>query len=237
MQRLQAFKFELQPKPAQASAFRRVAGCCRLVFNRALAAQKARHEHDEKYVGYGDLCKELTAWKHEEETAFLAEVHSQPLQQALKDLGRAYTNFFAGRAAFPRFKKRGRRDSFRYPQPKPEHIDQGWFAFRQMLDYKLDWNGGWLVAVNPRNTSRTCGVCGHVDAANRTSQARFQCVACEFEENADLNAARNILRAGHARFACSGPQGPESQTQGSKTHWGLLAGSSPARVMPRISAL
>ena len=88
MERLQAYKFELQPKPGQAIAFRCVAGCCRLVFNRALAEQKARHERAEKHLGYGDLCKELTAWKREEETAFLGEAHSQPLQQALKDLGR-----------------------------------------------------------------------------------------------------------------------------------------------------
>lgn len=417
MQRLQAYKFELQPKPRQETAFRRVAGCCRLVFNRALAEQKARHERDEKHSGYAALCKDLTQWRHDPDTEFLAEAPVHPLQQVLKDLGRAYTNFFKGRAAFPRFKKRGQRDSFRYPDSKqfkidqansrvylpkigwvryrnsrviegaPKNLtialeagrwyvaiqteraapdplpvadsavgidlgvarfatlsdgivyepldsfrglekqlareqrklarkkkfshnwrkqkaritalhhrianarkdylhkvsttisknhamvviedlkvanmsasakgtaeqagknvrakaglnkailDQGWYAFRQMLDYKLAWNGGWLVAVNPRNTSRTCGACGHVDADNRTSQAQFRCVACGFEENADLNAAQNILRAGHARFACSTPQGAESQAQGSKVYQDLLAGSIPARVMPGIAVL
>ena len=70
------------------------------------------------------------------ETAFLVEAHSQPLQQALKDLGRAYTNFFKGQAAFPCFKKRGRRDSFRYPQPKPGHIDQ---TNRRVFLPKIGW--------------------------------------------------------------------------------------------------
>ena len=81
-------------------------------------------------------------------------------------------------------------------------LDQGWFEFRRQLDYKTAWRGGWLVAVPPRNTSRTCPCCGHVSADNRRTQARFACVECGFEENADRVGAINVLRAGHARFAC-----------------------------------
>ncbi|WP_018026488.1 zinc ribbon domain-containing protein, partial [Oligella urethralis] len=68
--------------------------------------------------------------------------------------------------------------------------------------YKLAWNGGYLIAVPPQNTSRSCPCCGHVSAENRQTQARFECVECGFEENADLVGAINVLRAGHARFAC-----------------------------------
>ncbi|WP_144329488.1 zinc ribbon domain-containing protein, partial [Tepidimonas charontis] len=53
-----------------------------------------------------------------------------------------------------------------------------------------------------QNTSRTCPACGHVSADNRQTQARFLCVECGFEENADLVGAINVLRAGHARCAC-----------------------------------
>ena len=81
-------------------------------------------------------------------------------------------------------------------------LDQGWFEFRRQLNYKLQWQGGYLVAVPPQNTSRTCPCCGHVSADNRRTQAWFECVECGFEENADLVGAINILRAGHARFAC-----------------------------------
>ncbi|MDF1484594.1 transposase, partial [Ramlibacter sp. H39-3-26] len=81
-------------------------------------------------------------------------------------------------------------------------LDQGWFEFRCQLDYKLGWNGGWLIAVPPQNTSRTCPCCGHVSADNRQTQAQFLCVACGFEANADVVGAINVLRAGHARFAC-----------------------------------
>jgi putative transposase len=82
-------------------------------------------------------------------------------------------------------------------------LDQGWAEFRRQLDYKLAWNGGHLVAVPPQNTSRTCPACGHVSAANRQTQARFECVECGFEDNADVVGAINVLRAGHARLACA----------------------------------
>jgi putative transposase len=81
-------------------------------------------------------------------------------------------------------------------------LDQGWSEFRRQLDYKLAWKGGYVIAVSPQNTSRTCPCCGYVSADNRKTQERFACVACGVEENADLVGAINILRAGHARFAC-----------------------------------
>ncbi len=365
---------------------RRFAGSCRFVYNRALALQKERYQQGEKKLDYAGLCRLLTGWRNSPETAWLATAPVHPLQQALKDLERAYANFFAKRAGFPRFRKKGRADSFRYPDPKQIRLDQvnhriflpklgwlryrhsrdvlgtvknvtvncscgrwyvsiqterevelpvpqggavgidmgiarfatlsdgtfyaplnsfrrhetalrkaqqslsrkqkfsqnwkkakarvqkihsrianarrdflhkvstaisqnhamvciedlkvrnmsrsaagtvdapgrkgrpagrlyksglnkaildqGWFEFRRQLEYKLAWRGGWLVVVPPQNTSRTCMRCGHVAADNRRTQARFECVACGFAENADLVGAMNILRAGYARFAC-----------------------------------
>jgi putative transposase len=81
-------------------------------------------------------------------------------------------------------------------------LDQGWSEFRRQLQYKLLWRGGVMVAVPPQNTSQRCSCCGHTEAANRTSQARFECVECGVALNADFNAARNILAAGHAVLAC-----------------------------------
>jgi transposase len=63
-------------------------------------------------------------------------------------------------------------------------LDQGWFEFRRQLEYKLAWNGGWLIAVPPQNTSRTCPACGRVSADNRGTQAKFACVACGYEAHA-----------------------------------------------------
>ena len=81
-------------------------------------------------------------------------------------------------------------------------LDQGWAEFRRQLDYKLAWNGGYLIKVSPKNTSRTCPSCGLVSADNRRSQERFACLKCGYEENADVVGAINILRAGHAHCAC-----------------------------------
>ncbi|MEO1768088.1 RNA-guided endonuclease InsQ/TnpB family protein [Thiobacter aerophilum] len=375
MQRLQAYKYELRPDGQQERQMRRFAGSCRFVYNKALALQKERYEQGEKKLGYAGLCKLLTEWRNSAETVWLADAPVHPLQQTFKDLERAYSNFFAKRADFPRFKKKGRHDSFRYPDPKQIKLDQGnsrlflpklgwlryrnsrdvlgtvknvtvsqscgkwfvsiqtereveqpipqggavgidmgiarfatlsdgtffaplhsfrrhevrlrkaqqalsrkvkfsnnwknakarvqriharignarrdflhktstaisqnhamvciedlavrnmsksaagtteqpgrnvrakaglnksildqaWFEFRRQLDYKLAWRGGWLVVVPPQNTSRACPCCGHVSAANRQTQARFACVECGFEGNADVVGAVNILSRG-----------------------------------------
>jgi putative transposase len=125
VKRLQAFKYELQPNSEQQRAMRGFAGSCRFVFNKALALQKERYEQGEQKLGYAGLCKFLTEWRNSPETAWLADAPVHPLQQTLKDLERAYTNFFAKRADLPRFKKKGQHDSFRYPDPKQIKLDQG----------------------------------------------------------------------------------------------------------------
>ena len=399
MQRLQAYQFALKPNGEQQRLMRRFAGSCRHVYNKALALQQARHEAGEKKLSYAALCKALTDWKAGSETLWLNETPSQALQQALKNLERAYQNFFEKRAAFPRFKKKGQSDSFRYPQgikldqgnsriflpklgwlryrnsrevlgelrnvtvsssgskwyisiqtqrevgqPVPtattaigidlgiarfatfsdgsylaplnsfktqqaklakyqrrmahkqkfshnwkkaktkvqkihtqianarrdflhkascqisqnhamiviedlqvrnmsksakgnseQHgkqvkqksglnrsiLDQGWAEFRRQLEYKADWNGGFVMAVPPQYTSQTCPCCGHVSKDNRQTQAKFECVECGFEENADLVGAINILARGHRVLACgepvqsgrSGKQEPTEATQ------------------------
>ncbi|AOK57515.1 cytosine methyltransferase [Burkholderia stagnalis] len=385
MQRLQAFKFELMPTGEQQRDMRRVAGSCRFVYNKALALQKENYDAGGKFINYVAMAKHLTAWRNGSETPWLKDSPVHPLQHALKDLERAYKNFFGKRAAFPRLKKKGKSDRFRYPDRKQikldqgnsriflpklgwlryrnsrgvlgelrnatvsrsagkwfvsiqtqrevdppvpqatravgidvgvarfatmsdgtflaplnsfkQHearlcraqramsrkmkfssnwkkakariqrihsrignarrdylhkatttisnnhamvciedlqvrnmsrsaagnaenpgknvraksglnkaiLDQGWSEFRRQLDYKLAWNGGWLIAVPPANTSRTCPACGCVSAENRLTQARFACIECGFEENADVVGAINVLARGHRVAACGEP--------------------------------
>jgi putative transposase len=81
-------------------------------------------------------------------------------------------------------------------------LDQGWSEFRRQLGYKLQANGGQLVTVHPAYTSQTCSACGHCERENRQSQATFACMACGHTAHADINAAMNILAAGHAASAC-----------------------------------
>jgi putative transposase len=140
VKRLQAFKFELRTNGAQRQQMRCFAGSCRFVYNTGLALQKARFDAAEKKLNYPELCKLLTQWRSETQTSWLKDAPTHPLQQALKDLERAYANFFAKRADLPRFKKKGRRDSFRYPDPEQIKLDQvnsrlflpklGWLRYR-----------------------------------------------------------------------------------------------------------
>lgn len=113
---MQAYKFQLRPKAEQENLMRRFAGCCRFLWNKALALEKETYENEGQRLGFFLLCKALRDWKKEDDTSFLSEAHSQILQQALKDLDKAYKNFFAKRANFPRFKRKGVHDAFRYPQ-------------------------------------------------------------------------------------------------------------------------
>ncbi|PWC17770.1 RNA-guided endonuclease InsQ/TnpB family protein [Brenneria corticis] len=382
MKRRQAFKFQLRPNGEQERDMRRFAGACRFVFNKALALQNENYEGGSKYIGYANMTSWLVRWKTEPETQWLKETPSQPLQQSLKDLERAYKNFFQKRAEPPRFKKRGRHDAFRYPQgvnldqensrislPKlgwiryrnsrpvigevknvtvsqscgkwyisiqteyemaePVHqstsmvgldagvaklatlsdgtiyqpvnsfkasqrklarlqrqlsrkvkfshnwkkqkrkvqrlyshianirhdylhkvttaisnnhamiviedlqvknmsksaagtasqpgrnvraksglnrsiLDQGWYEMRRQLEYKQCWRGGRVLAIAPAYTSQKCGCCGHVAKGNRRTQSQFECLACGYRANADINGARNILAAGHAVLASGG---------------------------------
>jgi len=382
MKRLQAFKFQLIPTGEQQRNMRRFAGSCRFVYNKALKCQEENFEAGNKFISYVSMAAQLPLWKRDPQLSWLKEAPSQALQHALKDLDKAYQNFFAKRMDFPRFKRKGSADSFRYPDPKQckfeqennrlflpklgwlryynsrkligdlrnltvslsggkwfvsiqtqyevtiapsksvsavgidvgiarfatlstaqsiaplnsfkKHqkrlahyqrrmsrkvkfssnwkkaknkvqkvhsaianarkdflhktttvisknhalvciedlqvknmskaskgtseqpgkrvrqkaglnraiLDQGWGEFRRQLEYKMLWNGGILLAVPPHNTSRTCPCCHAISKENRLTQAKFLCVNCGYENNADVVGAINILERGHRLLAC-----------------------------------
>ena len=77
-------------------------------------------------------------------------------------------------------------------------LDQSWAEFRRQLAHKLAWNGGFLFAVPPQNTSRCCPSCGHTTKDNRQTQANFECVECGYQNNADVVGAINVLKRGQA---------------------------------------
>jgi len=66
------------------------------------------------------------------------------------------------------------------------------FQLRQFIEYKAKLAGIPVVIIDPRNTSRTCFICGYVSKSNRKSQSLFSCLNCGFTANADLNASINI---------------------------------------------
>ncbi len=124
MQRLQAFKYELMPDGEQARKMRQFAGACRFVYNKALALQQENRKAGGKFIGYVGMAKHLTAWRNSTETPWLKDAPVHTSQCALKDLDRAFVNFFEKRTDFPRFKRKGMRDSFRYPDAKQIRLDR-----------------------------------------------------------------------------------------------------------------
>jgi len=76
-----------------------------------------------------------------------------------------------------------------------EHSSWAFAQLRQFIVYKAALAGVPVQFICPRNTSRTCSVCGYCDKHNRRSQAQFSCKSCGYIANADTNAARNISRA------------------------------------------
>ncbi|MEU0821691.1 RNA-guided endonuclease InsQ/TnpB family protein [Streptomyces mirabilis] len=74
--------------------------------------------------------------------------------------------------------------------------DAGWGVFLTILHAKAESAGREVIAVDPRNTSRTCPKCGHVAAENRPTQEKFHCVSCGHTAHADTVGAQNVLRAG-----------------------------------------
>lgn len=141
MQLRKAFKFEIMPNGSQIRRIKQFCGCSRFVFNRALAWQNEQYEQDNSFkFSYTKIANLLPQWK--KELVWLKECHSQVLQQSLKDLESAFRNFFQQRADFPKFKKKGLKESFRFPQGcKLEQQNNrlylpkiGWVRYRNSRD-------------------------------------------------------------------------------------------------------
>lgn len=116
-----AHKFRLKPNQKQRELFAQYAGSARFVYNRALHDIKRALDAGLKIPTYNDAAKKLPLMKASEETAFLKDVHSQVLQQSLKNLYLGLSRFYKQRGknspvGFPRFKKKGKKDSCKFPQ-------------------------------------------------------------------------------------------------------------------------
>ena len=138
-----AFKFELMPNGTQIRKMKQFCGCSRFVFNKALAYQNEQYEADKSFkFSYFKLVNMLPQWK--QEFVWLKDCHSQVLQQSLKDLESSFKNFFAKRTDFPKFKRKGAKESFRFPQgcKLEQHNSRIWLP-------KI----GWVRYRNSRNVS------------------------------------------------------------------------------------
>jgi putative transposase len=161
-----AFTYRFYPTDAQTAELSRTFGCVRKVYNLALAARTEAWTRQER-VNYNQTSAMLTAWKKTEELAYLGDVSCVPLQQALRHLQTAFTNFFGKRAQYPRFKSRKKsrksaeyttsafrfRDGRLTPAKMAEPLDIVWSrplpqgASPSTVTVSQDAAGRWFVSM------------------------------------------------------------------------------------------
>src|SRR4051812_44517764 len=107
-----AHVYRLYPTDEQEETLTQWIGAVRFTYNLALEQRRDWYRPGRTFT-YPGQCRELTALRSEVE--WLRDAPSQPLQQALKDLDRAYVNWWEGRANAPKPRKRGQNDSMRFP--------------------------------------------------------------------------------------------------------------------------
>lgn len=178
---LRAIKYELNPTKTQKEHIKHTCGCCRKVYNIMLDRKISAYKESGTTISAIELINQLPQLKAE--LTFLKDVPSQSLQQAIRNLDSAYTNFFRkGGGGFPKFKKKGVRDSFRIP-------------VACVIDYD-----NWIVKVAKIGTIRIFN--GHNKPINgniksytisRTSTDRyFISVLYETEDRKKLNNNKSV---------------------------------------------
>ena len=110
------YKYRMYPNKEQEQILARYFGSVRFIYNYFLAQRKQQYSENGTSDNYYQQSKTLTNLKKQEEYSWLKEINSQTLQFTLRNLETAYTNFFRGKARFPRFKAKKNGCSFHIPQ-------------------------------------------------------------------------------------------------------------------------
>ncbi|MDJ0599359.1 MAG: RNA-guided endonuclease TnpB family protein [Crocosphaera sp.] len=164
--RERAYRFRFYPTPSQENLLRRTMGCVRLVYNKALAVRTDGWYEKQERIGYTQTSSLLTEWKKQEDLDFLNEVSCVPLQQCLRHLQKAFTNFWGQRAKYPNFKKKRNggsaeftKSAFKWKDGKlflakiKKPLNIVWSRFfpqdckPSTVTVKLDPSGRWFVSI------------------------------------------------------------------------------------------
>jgi putative transposase len=144
-----AFSYRFYATSEQESLLRRTLGCVRLVYNRALAARtEAWYERQER-IDYVQSSALLTGWKKQEDLQFLNEVSCVPLQQGLRHLQTAFSNFFANRAKYPNFKKKRNGGSAEFTKSAFKWKDGNVFLAKCLEPLNIRWSRQLPEGVEP----------------------------------------------------------------------------------------
>lgn len=135
-----AYQYRFYPTPEQEQLLARTFGCVRFVYNAVLRYRTdAFYERREK-IGYVAANAELSRMKKADDTAFLNEVSSVPLQQCLRHQQTAFKNFFEGRARYPSFKSKRHRQSAEFTRSAFKYRDGQLFLAKCKAPLAIRWS-------------------------------------------------------------------------------------------------
>ena len=191
MIRRKATLFRLYPTPDQVSQMTQISGACRFVYNLALEQRREWYRPGRRFT-FASQCRELTQLRAEVDWLRAAPIH--PLQQALRDLERAYRNWWAGHGRAPRPRKKGAADSFRFPDPVSLKVERTGHSSGRIKLPKLGW-----VKVRERNWRTLPGSICNITISRRAGQW-FAAVQCEQDVAEPApSALPPVVRHGHCR--------------------------------------
>ena len=182
-----SYQYELIPNGEQVRKLKQFCGCCRFVFNRGLEEVKKYYDTTGHFLNYIQLAAFLPKWKQDAD--WLKECNAQALQQSMKNLSRALMNFFAGRANFPRFKAKGKKDSCRFPQSVKSDQNNN-----RIYLPKIGW-------VRYRNSRTIIGTIKNVTVTAKCGKW-YVSIQTEYEQEKPVHTGNDIgIDMGVVRFA------------------------------------
>ena len=182
-----SYQYELIPNGEQLRKLKQFCGCCRFVFNKGLEEVKKYYETTGHFLNYVQLAAFLPKWKHD--CDWLKDCNAQVLQQSMKNLSRALMNFSAGRANFPRFKAKGKKDSCRFPQSVKSDQNNN-----RIYLPKIGW-------VRYRNSRTIIGTIKNVTVTAKCGKW-YVSIQTEYEQETPVHSGSDIgIDMGIVRFA------------------------------------
>ena len=182
-----SYQYELIPNGEQVRKLKQFCGCCRFVFNKGLEEVKKYYDTTGHFLNYVQLAAFLPKWK--QDCDWLKDCNAQALQQSMKNLSQALMNFSAGRANFPRFKAKGRKDSCRFPQSVKSDQNNN-----RIYLPKIGW-------VRYRNSRTIIGTIKNVTVTAKCGKW-YVSIQTEYEQEKPVHSGSDIgIDMGIVRFA------------------------------------
>lgn len=150
------YKFKFYPTDEQEKLLAQTFGCVRFVYNSILRWRTDLYYQSKEKIGYLQASARLTEMKKMPEFQFLNEVSCVPTQQVLRHQQTAFKNFFEGRAKYPTFKKKNRRQSAEFTKSAFKYIDGKIYLAKSKEPLNIKWSRGLPCEPSTITISKDC---------------------------------------------------------------------------------